>query len=108
MSNDVSSAPGMKDISSPRFAALYNWMMDRPLVRRGFDPLRRETVGQAHGVGLEVGAGGGQNFPFYDPPRVVGGEAVGPGGAMPVEARGRPAAAPVPLPLTRAPVAAPP
>jgi hypothetical protein len=47
MSNDVSDAPDMKDISSPRFAAFYNWLMDRPLVRRGFDPLRRDTVGQA-------------------------------------------------------------
>ncbi len=106
MSNDVSSAPGMKDISSPRFAALYNWMMDRPLVRRGFDPLRRETVGQAHGVVLEVGAGGGQNFPFYDPPRVVRVEAVEPDEAMLVEARRRLTAAPVPITLTRAPVEA--
>ncbi len=71
MSNDVSSAPGMKEISSPRFAAFYNWMMDQPLVGRGFDPLRREIVGQAQGVVLEVGAGGGQNFPFYDPTSVV-------------------------------------
>ena len=106
MSNDVSSAPGMKDISSPRFAALYNWMMDRPLVRRGFDPLRRETVGQAHGVVLEVGAGGGQNFPFYDPTRVVRVEAVEPDEAMLVEARRALSAAPVPIALTRAPVEA--
>ena len=56
MSNEVSHSPGMKEISHPRFAAFYNWMMDQPLVRRGFDPLRRETVGQAHGIVLEVGA----------------------------------------------------
>src|SRR5260221_517875 len=86
MSNDVSSAPGMKEISSPRFAAFYNWMMDQPLVRRGFDPLRRETVGQAYGAVLEVGAGGGQNFPFYDPARVVRVEAVEPDEAMLVQA----------------------
>ncbi len=106
MSNDVSSAPGMKEISSPRFAAFYNWMMDQPVVRRGFDPLRRETVGQAQGVVLEVGAGGGQNFPFYDPARVVRVEAVEPDEAMLVEARRRLTAAPVPITLTRAPVEA--
>src|SRR6266404_6435724 len=106
MRNDVSSAAGMKEISSPRFAAFYNWLMDRPLVRRGFDPLRRETVGQAHGVVLEVGAGGGQNFPFYDPTRVVRVEAVEPDEAMLVEARRRLTAAPVPITLTRAPVEA--
>src|SRR5712692_5095478 len=106
MSNDVSFAPDAKEISSPRFAALYNWMMDWPLVRRGFDPLRRETVGQAHGVVLEVGAGGGQNFPFYNPTRVVRVEAVEPDEAMLVEARRRLTAAPIPITLTRAPVEA--
>ena len=106
MSNDVRCASGTQEISSPRFAAFYNWMMDQPLVRRGFDPLRRETVGQAHGVVLEVGAGGGQNFPFYDPTRVVRVEAVEPDEAMLVEARRRLAAAPVSITLTRAPVEA--
>jgi ubiquinone/menaquinone biosynthesis C-methylase UbiE len=104
MSNSVSCASGMKEISSPRFAAFYNWLMDQPLVRRGFDPLRREIVGQAQGVVLEVGAGGGQNFPFYDPTGVVRVEAVEPDEAMLVEARLRLAAAPVPITLTRAPV----
>ncbi len=104
MSNDVSYTPGMEDISSPRFAAFYNWMMNRPLIRRGFDPLRREIVEQAHGVVLEVGAGGGQNFPFYDPTRVVRVEAVEPDEAMLVEARRRLTAASIPITLTRAPV----
>src|ERR1700680_2172719 len=104
MSNNVSHVSGMKEISSPRFAAFYNWMMDRPLVRRGFDPLRRETVGQAHGVVLEVGAGGGENFPFYDPTRCVQVEAVEPDESMLVEARRRLTAAPVPITLTRTPV----
>jgi ubiquinone/menaquinone biosynthesis C-methylase UbiE len=106
MSNEVSNGTGVKEISFPRFAAFYNWLMDRPLVRRGFDPLRREIAGQAHGVVLEVGAGGGQNFPFYDPARVVRVEAVDPDEAMLVEARSRLAAAPVPITLTRAPVEA--
>jgi ubiquinone/menaquinone biosynthesis C-methylase UbiE len=106
MNNDVSHASGMKEISFPRFAAFYNWLMNRPLVRRGFDPLRREIVGQAHGVVLEVGAGGGQNFPFYDPTRVVRVEAVEPDEAMLVEARHRLTAAPIPITLTRASVEA--
>jgi ubiquinone/menaquinone biosynthesis C-methylase UbiE len=106
MSKDMSHVSGMKEISSPRFAAFYNWMMDRPLVQRGFDPLRRETVGQAEGVVLEVGAGGGQNFPFYDPTRVVRVEAVEPDEAMLVEARRRLTAALVSITLTRASVEA--
>src|SRR6266516_6394499 len=97
---------GTKEISHPRFAAFYNWMMGQPLVRQMFDPLRRETAGQAHGIVLEVGAGGGQNFPFYDPSLVVRVEAVEPDEAMLVEAKRRLAAAPVPIHLSRAPVEA--
>ena len=106
MSSTGRGAPGTQEISSPRFAAFYNWLMDRPLVRRWFDPMRREIVGRAQGVVLEVGAGGGQNFPFYDPTRVVRVEAVEPDGAMLVAARRGLAAAPVPITLTRAPVEA--
>jgi ubiquinone/menaquinone biosynthesis C-methylase UbiE len=104
MSNNVSDAPGVKEISYPRFAAFYNRLMAWPVVQRGFEPLRRETAGQAHGIVLEVGAGGGQNFPFYDPTRVVRVEAVEPDEAMLVEARRRLADAPVPIRLSRAPV----
>src|SRR5258708_29412328 len=103
MDNDMSYASDMKEISYPRFAAFYNRLMAWPVVRQGFEPLRRETVGQAHGIVLEVGAGGGQNFPFYDPTRVVLVEAVEPDEAMLVEARRRLAAAPVPILLTRPP-----
>ncbi len=106
MSRNGRLSPGTKEVSSPRFAAFYNWMMDRPLVRRQFDPLRREIVGQAHGVVLEVGAGGGQNFPFYDPTRTTRVEAGEPDEAMLVEARRALSAAPVPIALTRAPVEA--
>lgn len=106
MSNDMRLSPGAKDISYPRFVAFYNWIMERPLVRQGFDPWRHETAGQAHGTVLEVGAGGGQNFPFYDPTRVVRVEAVEPDEAMLVVARRRLVAAPVPINLSRAPVEA--
>jgi ubiquinone/menaquinone biosynthesis C-methylase UbiE/glutaredoxin len=104
MSKHGRLSPGTKEISSPRFAAFYNWMMGRPLVRRMFDPLRRETAGQAYGIVLEVGAGGGQNFPLYDPARVVRVEAVEPDKAMLVEARRSLSAAPVPITLTCVPV----
>jgi ubiquinone/menaquinone biosynthesis C-methylase UbiE len=100
MSSGVSNAPGGKDISYPRFAAFYNQMMGRPLVRRMFEPLRREIVGQAHGIVLEVGAGGGQNFPFYDPARVERVEAVEPDEAMLVAARHARSTAPVSITLT--------
>jgi ubiquinone/menaquinone biosynthesis C-methylase UbiE len=104
MSSHGKRASAMQEISFPRFAAFYNWLMDRPLVRRWFDPLRREIIGQAHGVVLEVGAGGGQNFPFYDPARVERVEAVEPDEAMLIEARRRLATAPVPITPTHAPV----
>ena len=64
MSKNVGHLPVEQEISYPRFAAFYTWMTDRPLVRRWEDPLRRETVGQAQGIVLEVGAGGGQTSPF--------------------------------------------
>jgi ubiquinone/menaquinone biosynthesis C-methylase UbiE len=104
MSSNVKRASATQPISFPRFAAFYNWLMDRPLVRRWFDPLRREIVGQARGVVLEVGAGGGQNFPFYDPARVERVEAIEPDEAMLVEARRARSVAAVPITLTRAPV----
>ncbi len=46
---------------------------------------------------LEVGAGGGQNFPFYDPIHVVRVEAVEPDEVMLGEARCRLTATPVPI-----------
>jgi len=102
MSSHGKRASATQEISFPRFAALYNWLMARPLVRGWFDPLRREIIGQAHGVVLEVGAGGGQNFPFYDPTRVERVEAVEPDEAMLVEARRALSTAPVPITPTHA------
>src|SRR5258706_2266792 len=106
MSNEVSDSAGVQEISYPRFATFYNWLMDQPLVRRGFDPLRRETVSQAQGIVLEVGAGGGQNFPFYEKSHVVRVEAVEPDETMLVHARQSLAAALVPIHLIQAPVEA--
>lgn len=106
MNNEVSHSASVQEISYPRFATFYNWLMDQPLVRRGFDPLRRETVDQTQGIVLEVGAGGGQNFPFYEKSHVVRVEAVEPDETMLVHARQSLAAAPVPIHLIQAPVEA--
>ena len=106
MNNEVSNSGDVQEISYPRFAAFYNWLMDRHLVRRGFAPLRRETAGQARGIVLEVGAGGGQNFPFYEKSRVLRVEAVEPDETMLVHARQILPAAAVPIHLIQAPVEA--
>jgi ubiquinone/menaquinone biosynthesis C-methylase UbiE len=106
MNDDFRRDPGVREVSYPHFAALYNWLMRQPTVRRGFDPVRRELIGQAHGLVLEVGAGGGQNFPFYDPTRVERVEAVEPDEAMLVEARRCLEEAPVPVTLVQAAVEA--
>jgi len=106
MSSKVIPTPGLKEISYPRFAAFYNRMMGHPLVRRMFDSLRREIAGYTHGVVLEVGAGAGQNFPFYDPTRVVRVEAVEPDEAVLTAAERSLADAPIPIRLSRAPVEA--
>jgi len=82
MNEHVGQLSSVKDIAYPRFAAFYTWMTSRPRVRQYEDPLRRETVGQAQGIVLEVGAGGSQNFPFYDADRVVRVEATEPDKAM--------------------------
>src|SRR5260370_31632974 len=108
MGNKVSHPPSKQEISYPRFAAFYTWMTDRPAVRRWEDPLRREIVGQARGIVLEVGAGGGQNFPFYDAHRVMRVEATEPEEAMLVVARRHLGSAPVPITLTDTAVGGPP
>ena len=100
MSNDD------RTISYPRFAAFYTWLTDRPLVRRGQERFRRECIEQAEGVVLEVGVGGGQNFPFYNAERVERLEACEPDEAMLDVARRRLATALVPITLTSAAVEA--
>ena len=104
--NERNPALVLPEIAYPRFARAYNWLMGQPLVRRGFDPARRELVGQAHGLVLEVGAGGGQNFPLYDPTRVLRVEAVEPDETMLEAARRRLEAAPVPITLVQVAVEA--
>ena len=106
MGKDVSHLLEAESVSYPHFAALYNRMMRQAPVRHVFDPLRREIVGWTRGIVLEVGAGGGQNFPFYDPTYVQLVEAVEPDAAMLVAAEQSLAEAAVPILLSRAPVEA--
>ena len=68
------------------------------------NPLRQEVTSQAHGLVLEIGAGNGLNFAFYDPATVERVEAVEPDSAMLGYARERAAKARVPVNLTQAPV----
>ncbi|GCE29052.1 methyltransferase type 11 [Dictyobacter alpinus] len=104
-----SSPSGEKDRSSlhhPRFAAFYEWMTQLGSSRRFTDPLRQELVGQATGVVLEIGAGNGLNFPFYDPARCERVEATEPDPAMLRYARQRLNQARVPVQLTAASIEA--
>ena len=70
------------------------------------DPLRKEIIDQASGLVLEIGAGTGLNFAFYQPERVERVEAVEPDDAMLRYARERLSTARVPVELTQAPAEA--
>jgi ubiquinone/menaquinone biosynthesis C-methylase UbiE len=96
----------LSPISHPRFTTFYEWFAHLGQQRRLIDPLREQTAGQAFGVVLEVGAGTGLNFPFYDPGRVERVEAIEPDSAMLVHAHQRAQQATVPIVLTQAPVEA--
>ena len=67
-------------------------------------PLRREVTGLARGQVLEIGAGNGLNFAFYNPDGVERVEATEPDSVMLEHARKRAAAARVPVNLVQAPV----
>jgi len=49
------------------FASFYDRCSRSRLFKREIDPWRIKLAAQARGVVLEVGAGGGQNFAFYQP-----------------------------------------
>ncbi len=93
-------------IFHPRFAAFYEWFARLGQQRRLLDPLRQETAGQAYGVVLEVGAGTGLNFSWYQKARVERVEAIEPDSAMLAYARERSGQAAVPIVLTQASVEA--
>jgi len=93
-------------IFHPRFAGFYEWYAHLGTERRLTDPLRQETAGQAYGVVLEVGAGTGLNFSWYQPEQVERVEAIEPDAAMLAYARPRVRQAAVPITLTQASVEA--
>lgn len=70
------------------------------------DPVRRELVSRAAGVVLEIGAGTGLNFPFYQLERCERVEAVEPDPTMQRYARSRLETAHLPITLTTASVEA--
>ena len=64
------------------FAAYYERLSRNGADRNFMEPLRKEIVGLARGVVLEIGAGNGLNFAFYEPGKVQRVEAIEPDTAM--------------------------
>src|ERR1700730_15528614 len=103
MSQEASNNNVPGKIYRPRFAAMYNRLSRSKTERRFMEPLRREIVGKAHGVVLEIGAGTGLNFKFYEPGQVERVEAIEPDAAMRGYAQQQVQGARVPITLTEAP-----
>jgi ubiquinone/menaquinone biosynthesis C-methylase UbiE len=88
------------------FARVYE-LLNSGLAESNFMvPLRREMVGKAHGLVLEIGAGTGLNFSFYQPGQVERVEAIEPDTAMLRFAQERMNTAHVPITLTQVAVEA--
>ena len=73
-------SPGYRP--APLFARFYEWNSRRRYFAAQFEPYRRELARMSRGRVLELGAGGGQNFPYYDPDRVSEVEATEPDATM--------------------------
>lgn len=101
MSQKNNSVP---TISHRIFASYYERTSQGASEKTYVEPLRKEIIGQAKGLVLEVGAGNGLNFAFYDPKLIEKVEATEPDSAMLDYARSRVSNAPVPVTLTQAPV----
>jgi len=86
------------------FAAYYERLSRNGSERNFMEPLRKEIIVQAHGVVLEIGAGNGLNFAFFEPEQVERVEAIKTDTAMLRYARDRIATAKVPITLTQTPV----
>jgi ubiquinone/menaquinone biosynthesis C-methylase UbiE len=67
---------------APLFARLYNFMSRRRVFTGYFERYRQRLVSQAEGRVIEIGAGGGQNFPLYEPGRVSAVDAIEPEPSM--------------------------
>src|SRR5258708_19861991 len=71
-----------KTTSHRIFAAVYERLSRSGSERSFMEPLRKEIIGQAWGLVLEIGAGNGLNFAFYNPLQVERVEAIEPDSAM--------------------------
>ena len=98
----MSQQPGTT--SHRMFAAYYERLSRGRQENQFMDPLRKEVAAQAHGLVLEIGAGNGLNFAYYDPEKVERVEAIEPDSAMLRYAHERVKTARVPINLTQAPV----
>jgi ubiquinone/menaquinone biosynthesis C-methylase UbiE len=96
--------PGAGTTSHRFFAANYERISRSGSESRFMEPLRKEVAGQARGLVLEIGAGNGLNFAFYDPAQVERVEAVEPDSHMLRYANERIKTAHVPVAITQAPV----
>jgi ubiquinone/menaquinone biosynthesis C-methylase UbiE len=89
-------------ISTPFFATLYEWSSRRRSFTNIVDPQRRQIATMATGKVIEIGAGGGQNFSFYDPERITDVEATEPDPQMIRYAKQRISSARVAIHMTQA------
>src|SRR5216683_73321 len=107
MSQVTPTDAGKPKTTSHRFFEAFYERLSRGGSERSFmEPLRKEIIGQAQGLVLEIGAGNGLNFAFYDPAQVQRVEAIEPDTAMLRYARERVKTARVPITLSQAPVEA--
>jgi SAM-dependent methyltransferase len=90
------------NIDHPFFSAVYGMVSRTGGFRRQMDPWRKQLAALASGAVLEVGAGGGQNFVFYDPAVTASVEATEPSRTMLRAAEKAAATARVPIHLTPA------
>jgi ubiquinone/menaquinone biosynthesis C-methylase UbiE len=99
----VKQSGAQSRVNHPIFSALYEALFRGVAESHFMGPLRQHTAGKASGVVLEVGAGNGLNFPYYDPAKVERVEASEPDAAMLRYARTHLGQARVPVHLTQAP-----
>lgn len=102
--SQTSKSDKQTSIHHPVFSTLYECLFRGSAESKAMGPLRRATAAKAAGVVLEVGAGNGLNFPYYDPAQVERVEATEPDVAMLRYANKRIGQARVPVHLTQAAV----
>src|SRR5258708_8572025 len=107
MSQGIPMDSGRPKTTSHLFFAAFYERLSRGGSESSFmEPLRKEIIGQAQGLVLEIGAGNGLNFAFYDPAQVQRVEAIEADTGMLRYARERVKTARVPITLTQVPVEA--